>query len=82
MSMCSTDRKKITARVVSAIPLTSDIITRLEKSLTQSTGEEVEIKSEVDESIVGGLIIRIGDKVVDASLQKQLRMIREEMLKG
>ncbi|MFV1951336.1 MAG: FoF1 ATP synthase subunit delta [Nitrospinota bacterium] len=77
-----TVRKKITARVTSAIPLTSDIIARLEKSLTQSTGDEVEIKSEVDESIVGGLIIRIGDKIVDASLQKQLRMIRKEMLKG
>jgi len=77
-----TVRKKITARVTSAIPLTSDIITRLEKSLTQSTGEEVEIKSEVDESIVGGIIIRIGDRLVDASLQKQLRMIKEEMIKG
>jgi F-type H+-transporting ATPase subunit delta len=76
-----TVRRKITAHVTSAIPLTSDIITRLEESLSQSTGEEVEIKAEVDESIVGGLIIRMEDKVVDASLQKQLQMIKEEMLK-
>jgi len=80
--MMCTDREKITARVISAIPLTSDIVKRLENSLSQSTGEEVQVESEVDESIVGGLIIRIGDKVVDASLQKQLQMIREEMIKA
>jgi F-type H+-transporting ATPase subunit delta len=74
--------RKVTALVTSAIQLTPDIITRLEEKLSQSIGKEVEIKAEVDESIVGGLIIRMEDKVVDASLQKQLRMIKKEMLKG
>jgi F-type H+-transporting ATPase subunit delta len=77
----STVRRKVTAHVTSVIPLTSDIIARLEERLSQVTGREVEIKAKVDESIVGGFIIRMGDKVVDASLQKQLQMIKEEMLK-
>lgn len=76
-----TERGKVAAHVTSAAPLTPDIITRLEEKLSQSTGKGVEVTAEVDESIVGGLIIRMGNKVIDASLKKQLRMVKEEMLR-
>ncbi|MEE8185511.1 MAG: ATP synthase F1 subunit delta [Thermodesulfobacteriota bacterium] len=81
LRLVSTASGKVVAYMVSAIPLSSDIIRQMEERLSGSTGKEVEIKAEVDESIVGGFIIRMGNKVVDASLQKQLQMIKEEMLK-
>jgi F-type H+-transporting ATPase subunit delta len=74
--------KKIgTADVTSAVPLTdaqkADVKERL---LTTTRYVEFEMNYKVDPSLIGGLIIRIGDRVVDSSIKTQLYELKKQLL--
>lgn len=79
-NLTSSFRNKITAYVISSVPLTEDLIREMEKMLSNLAGKEVLIKNEVDESIIGGFIIRIKEKVLDASIQGQFRKLKEKIV--
>lgn len=72
-------RKNITAHVTSAVPLTEDLIGEMAKRLSLLTGKTVVIENEVDESIVGGFIVRIKEKIMDASIHGQFEKLREKL---
>ena len=79
-NLTSSFRNKITAYVISSVPLTEDLIREMEKMLSNLARKEVMIKNEVDESIIGGFIIRIKEKVLDASIQGQFRKLKEKIV--
>ena len=68
-----------TAEVTSAVPLGRTQKEQIEKRLAETTSYHTfRMKYFVDESLIGGLVIRIGDRVVDSSIRTQLdRMARE-----
>ncbi|HEY58404.1 MAG TPA: F0F1 ATP synthase subunit B [Anaerolineae bacterium] len=66
------------AEVVSALPLTEEEQETLRKDLLSKTGAQA-VTFRVDPSIVGGLIIRVGDKVIDGSVAGQLQLLREKL---
>jgi F-type H+-transporting ATPase subunit delta len=70
----------VAAEVRSAVELTDDEMARLRAKLSEHTGGRVEISATVDPSIIGGLIVRIGDKVMDGSIAGHLGRIRAEFL--
>lgn len=63
------------AQVTSAIPLTDTQRENLRTQLSQRTGKTVEITEQVDPAILGGLIVRIGDELIDASVAARLRRL-------
>ncbi len=67
------------AEVVSAVPLTEDERARLHAGLQRRTGLTIELKTRVDPDLVGGLYVRIGDHVLDRSVQGLLRSLRERL---
>lgn len=67
---------KLKAEITSARALSETDISRIKDSLYKSTGKEVEIALNVDPSIIGGLITKIGDKVFDNSVKTQLEKIQ------
>ena len=69
-----------TAEVLSAAPLTPAQIEALEGRLSRYTGRAVSVQAQVDESLRGGLIARIGDTVFDASVDTQLRRLRHQLV--
>ena len=73
--LLDTHRGEADAEVVSAVPLTSEQITQLEVQLQAATGFKVRLKTRVDESILGGLVVRVGDKLIDASVATRLSQI-------
>lgn len=79
-NLTSSFRNKITAYVISSVPLTEDLIREMEKMLSNLARKDVLIKNEVDESIIGGFIIRIKEKVLDASIQGQFRKLKEKIV--
>lgn len=79
-NLTSSFRNKITAYVTSSVPLTEDLISDMEKMLSNLAGKEVLVKNEVDGSIIGGFIIRIKEKVLDASIQGQFRKLKEKIV--
>ncbi len=77
------EHKKIgAAYVTSAVELSSDQKTNLERKLLESTSYvSFEMHYQVDPEIIGGLIIRIGDHVVDSSIQTRLYELKKELTK-
>ena len=75
--------KKIgVARVLSATELTKEQKKRVEKKLLQQTSyESFEVDYSVDESLIGGLVIRIGDRVVDSSIRTKLDNMAKSLRK-
>lgn len=75
--------KKIgVVNVTSALPLSEDQKKRVEERLLETTGfVSLEMEYAVDESLLGGLVIRIGDRVVDSSIKTRLEEIRRDLMK-
>ena len=71
-------RDRAVAEVRSAIELDADTVRRLEERLGAATGKTVEAKVVVDPSILGGIIARVGDVVIDGSVKGRLQDLREE----
>ncbi|NPA92461.1 MAG: F0F1 ATP synthase subunit B [Chloroflexi bacterium] len=68
------------AEVISALPLTDEEKEVIIKDLLAKVGKEVKVTFKVDPSIMGGLVIRIGDKVLDGSVSGQLQELRESLV--
>lgn len=67
---------QLDVHVTSAIELSSDLRGRLEEQLSKSTGKTVGLHASVDPEIIGGLIVRHGDTLVDTSLRGRLEQMR------
>ena len=71
----------IKAEVTSAIPLSEAQLNSLKEKIEASTNSKVEIKTFVDESIIAGLVIKVGDRLVDASYKGQLADLKKQLSK-
>ncbi len=67
------------AVVTSAVELDADRQAQLERRLAEETGKQVTVETKVDPSILGGLIVRIGDRLVDGSTRARLRALRSQL---
>ena len=72
---------RITAEVVSAKPLELAQLTEITVALEKLSGKKVTVTKREDESLLGGVIAKLGDKVYDGSLRTQLRNLRDELTK-
>jgi F-type H+-transporting ATPase subunit delta len=69
----------VRAEVTTAAPLTPDRVAQLQKSLADVTGRKVDMTTNVDPSIIGGVVTRIGGTVYDGSIATQLAKLREKL---
>jgi len=72
----------VVAEVISPLPLSAGQARKIARRVSAFLDKKVEIKSSVDPSLVGGVIIKIGDTVYDGSLKKQLQLLRERLVQG
>lgn len=79
--MLAAHRGEIQAEVISAVPLTDEQQATVERQLTESAGQKVQIRTEVDPALLGGLIVRVGSRMIDASLRTKLHQL-ELAMKG
>ena len=63
-------------------PLTAEEETALVKKLETMTGKKIEPMYYTDPSILGGVVIQIGDQVIDGSLKRQIRNMEHALLQG
>lgn len=68
-----------TVEIVSAVELSKDVLAKIEKKLKEGdlAGEKVEFETEVDPSLIGGIIIKFNDRVYDASVSHRLDKYRK-----
>jgi F-type H+-transporting ATPase subunit delta len=72
-------RSKALAEVRSAVPLDDDTVERLAAALSKATGKTVEVKVIVDESVIGGIVARVGDTVIDGSIARRVDSLRQAL---
>ncbi len=77
------ERQGIThATAWTAATLTPDEVGALTERLERSTGRRVALDVEVDPSLLGGLIVRIGDRMIDGSVRGRLERLRNQLISG
>lgn len=67
------------AEVTSAVPLTDDEKNNIRQDIQSRLGSQATVNFRVDPSILGGIIIRVGDKVLDGSVSGQLETMRQSL---
>jgi len=73
----ASSRDKELAEVRSAVPLDDATVDRLTAALGRATGKSVEVKVIVDPSLIGGIVARVGDTVIDGSIAKRVASVRQ-----
>jgi F-type H+-transporting ATPase subunit delta len=77
------DRRGIThATATSATELTPDEIRALTARLEQTTGGRISLDVEVDPSLLGGIVVRVGDRLIDGSVRGRLERLRNQLISG
>ena len=72
-------KAEVSAEVTSAKALTKTQSDKLSKAITARVGKAVKIKATVDEDIIGGLIVKVGSKMIDTSLRSKLNSLQNVM---
>ncbi|MEA1968938.1 MAG: ATP synthase F1 subunit delta [Thermodesulfobacteriota bacterium] len=70
------------ATLVSATQLSSEAVEKIKQGLAAKTGKDVILDVEQDKSLIGGIVTRIGDLVLDGSVKTQLFNMRESLKRG
>jgi F-type H+-transporting ATPase subunit delta len=70
------------ASLVSASQLTSEAIEKIRSALSKKTGKDVLLQVEHDPALIGGIVTRIGDLILDGSIKTQLLNMRESLRRG
>jgi F-type H+-transporting ATPase subunit delta len=70
----------INADVKSAVKLSEDQAKELVNGLSQRTGKKIRARMSLDDSLIGGVTVKIGDTILDGSISHQLEMLRSSLL--
>ena len=68
------------AQVVSAVPLQEAERTRLHGEIERMTGKKIRLTTDVDARLLGGALVRIGDRVIDRSVKSLLEAMEQRLL--
>ena len=78
-ALLAAQRGEATAEVVSVKPLSKKQLDTISELLKKAIGSDVAIDAKVDKSLLGGLIVKIGSRMVDSSLRTKLQQMRFAM---
>ncbi len=73
------ENRRLEVTVTSAVELDQAVVDSVGAEIERKTGQTVELTSEVDESIIGGLVLQVGNRVLDASIRNRLEKLRREV---
>nr|WP_232237108.1 F0F1 ATP synthase subunit delta [Thiosulfatihalobacter marinus] len=78
-AMIAEDKGEVTAEVVTAKALTKTQSDKLAKTLAERVGKTVKINATVDDALVGGLVVKVGSKMIDTSIRSKLASLQNAM---
>ena len=78
-AMLAEEKGEVTADVVSAKALTKAQTEKLSKTLAARVGKDVKINATVDEALIGGLVVKVGSKMIDTSIASKLSSLQNAM---
>ena len=72
-------KRQVSVEVTSVIELDKEILNEIKENVDKKTGLDVRIKNVLDKNIIGGIIIKIGDKVIDLSIKDKLEDLKNKL---
>jgi F-type H+-transporting ATPase subunit delta len=81
-AMWAEENKLLPVTVTSAIELDEGIVEQIGREIEQQTGRRVELSSSVDPDVLGGLVVRVGNMVLDATIRNRLEQLRKQVAKA
>jgi F-type H+-transporting ATPase subunit delta len=76
------EKKLLSVSVTSAVQLDDELVKDIGKRIEEQTGRDVELSSQVDPYVLGGLVVRVGNMVLDASIRNRLEKLRKQVAKA
>jgi ATP synthase F1 delta subunit len=76
------ERKLLPVTVTSAVELDKGIVKDIGKKIEEQTGRKVELTAKVDPDVIGGLVMRVGNMVMDGSIRARLERLRKQVAKA
>jgi ATP synthase F1 delta subunit len=76
------ENKLLPVTVTSAVDLDEQLVEGLGKRIEEQTGKKVELTSRVDADVLGGLVLQVGNMVLDASIRNRLEQLRKQVAKA
>jgi F-type H+-transporting ATPase subunit delta len=73
------ENRRIDVTVTSAVELDPAVVNKIGEEIQRQTGQEVELASRVDEEILGGVVLQVGNMVLDASIRNRLEKLRKSV---
>jgi F-type H+-transporting ATPase subunit delta len=73
------ENRLLPVQVTSAIALDEQTVSSIGARIGQQTGRKIELSSEVDDSIIGGIVLRVGNVILDASIRSRLEQLRKQV---
>jgi F-type H+-transporting ATPase subunit delta len=76
------ENRKLDVTVTSAVELDPKVVERVGAEIEKQTGRSVELRSAVDEDILGGIVLQVGNMVLDASIRNRLDKLRRNIARA
>ena len=76
------ENKLLPVEVTSAVELDESVVRSIGDQIQERTGRKIELNSKVDPDILGGLVLRVGNKVLDASVHGRLERLRRQITRA
>lgn len=79
IELMNKENEILEVEVISAVEISADLKDKLEQKLVNLSGYEIILKERVAPDIIGGLILKIGDRVIDGSIRHDLELLRDRI---
>jgi ATP synthase F1 delta subunit len=76
------ENRLLPVHVTSAVDLDRDVVEQIGDRIAEQTGRKVELSSEVQPDILGGIVVRVGNSVIDASIRSRLDQLRRQVARA
>jgi ATP synthase F1 delta subunit len=73
------ENKRLEVTLTSAVELDKKVVDRVGKEIERQTDRTIDMTAEVDPEVLGGLVLRVGNRVLDASIRSKLEKLRKEV---
>jgi F-type H+-transporting ATPase subunit delta len=81
-SLWADENKLLPVQITSAVELDSSIVKQLGDRIAEQTDRKVDLSAEIDPDILGGIVVRVGNSVLDASIRNRLENFRKQVARA
>ena len=76
------ENKRLPVQVTSAVELDQATVTQIGDRIAQQTGQQIDLSASVEPDIIGGIIVRVGNSILDASIRNRLEQLRKQVARA